>query len=77
MTPPRELGRDLRPRTNPDLHRRRWLVGLSLLGVAVGQIVALFQTGIVRRLPDPPVGPFDSGRVDAPDYAYKRRIPSR
>lgn len=72
MTSPRELSRDLRLRTTPDLRRRRWVVGLSLLGVAMGQIVALFQTGIVRHLPDPPVGPFDSDRVDASDYAYKR-----
>ncbi|WP_458095148.1 vitamin K epoxide reductase family protein [Roseomonas sp. WA12] len=72
MPTPSELSRDLRLRTDPDLRRRRWLVGLSLLGVAIGQVVTLYQTGIIRRLPDPPVGPFDSERVNASDYAYKR-----
>ncbi len=71
MVTPRERSRDLRLRTDPDL-RRRWLVGLSVASVALGQIVTLYQTGILRRLPDPPVGPFDSERVNASDYAYKR-----
>jgi len=72
MTRPSELSRELRLYRSPDLHRRRWLVGLSLAGVAIGQIVGLYQTGILRRLPDPPVGPFDSNKVNASDYAYKR-----
>ncbi|WP_216324647.1 hypothetical protein [Deinococcus aestuarii] len=33
--------------------------------------MSLSQTGIVKNLPDPP-GPFDSARVDASEYAYKR-----
>lgn len=72
MTSPRDLSRDLRLATSPDLRRRRWLVGLSMVGVTLGQIVTLYQTGIVGRLPDPPVGPFDSERVDASDYAFRR-----
>ena len=72
MPTPSSLSRDLRLRSNSDLRRRRWIVGLSLFGVAIGQVVALYQTGILRRLPDPPVGPFDSERVNASDYAYKR-----
>ena len=69
---PRELNRDLRLRTDPGLRRRCWLVGLSVIGVAIGQVVTLYQTGILRRLPDPPVEPFDSDRVNASDYAHKR-----
>lgn len=72
MTRPTELSRELRLHRSPDLHRRRWLIGLSLAGVAIGQVVGLYQTGILRRLPDPPVRPFDSNRVNASDYAYKR-----
>ncbi|WP_102128382.1 vitamin K epoxide reductase family protein [Deinococcus planocerae] len=68
---PTQLSRELRQAHTPDLQRRRWIVGLSLLGVAMGQIVSLYQTGILKDLPDPP-GPFDSARVDASDYAYKR-----
>ena len=71
MATPRELSRDFRLRTNPDLRRRRRLVGLSVVGVALSQIVTLYQTGILRRLSDPPIGPFDSERVNASDYAYQ------
>ena len=70
--PPRVLSRELRLATGPDLRRRRWILGLSLLGTLMAQIVTLLQMGLLRRLPDPPVGPFDSDRVDASDYAYKR-----
>lgn len=69
--PPAVLSRELRLGTGPDLRRRRWILGLSLFGTLMAQIVTLFQMGLVRRLPDPP-GPFDATRVDASDYAYKR-----
>lgn len=69
---PTQLSRELRETSTPDLRRRRWIVGLSLVGAAMGQIVSLYQTGIIRHLPDPPVGPFDADKVDASNYAYKR-----
>ncbi len=69
---PRELSEELRNDSNPDLQRRRWIVGLSLVATAMAQIVSLYQVGIVRRLPDPPLEIFDSTKVDASDYAYKR-----
>ncbi|OON69318.1 vitamin K epoxide reductase family protein [Hymenobacter sp. CRA2] len=69
---PTQLSRELRTAQTPDLKRRRWIIGLSLVGAALGQIVTLYQTGIIKHLPDPPVGPFDSDKVDASDYGYKR-----
>ena len=70
--PPRQLSLELRETQNdPDLTRRRWIVGLSLASVAAGKAVALFQMGMVKKLPDPPLALFDSTRVDASDYAYK------
>lgn len=69
---PTQLSLELRYGQSADLNRRRWIIGLSLLGVAAGQIVSLYQTGIIHHLPDPPVGPFDSDKVDASDYGYKR-----
>ncbi|MDP5183598.1 vitamin K epoxide reductase family protein [Blastococcus sp. BMG 814] len=69
---PSQLSRYLRTGSDPDLRRRRWLVGLSLAGVTIGQVVGAYQTGILKHLPDPPVGPFDSDEVDAAEYAYKR-----
>ena len=52
------------------------MVGLSLLGTTAGQLVGLYQTGIIKHLPDPPPrglwGLFDSDRTDASEYAYSR-----
>ena len=69
---PSQLSRELRQGDAPELQKRRWIVGLSLVGVAMAQIVSLYQVGIVKHLPDPPLDIFDSDRVDASDYAYKR-----
>ena len=69
---PTRLSRELRLGRSPHLSRRRWIVGLSLFGAVMGGVVSAYQMGLVRRLPDPPIGPFDSSRVDASDYAYKR-----
>ncbi len=66
------LSRELRLGTGPHLARRRWLVGLSALSATMGQLVTLYQTGVLRHLPDPPVGPFATDRVDAAPYAYSR-----
>lgn len=70
--PPAQLSEELREGASPDLTRRRWVVALSLVGTVAAQLVALYQTGILKRLPDPPIGPFDSEKVDASEYAYKR-----
>ena len=67
-----QLSRELREGQSPELTNRRWIIGLSLLGAAAGQIVTLYQTGIVKRLPDPPIPYVDSNKVNASDYAYNR-----
>ena len=70
--PPAQLSHELRLERDPDLQRRRWLVGLSFVGAALGKVVSLYQMGIIRRLPDLPSKYFDATKVDASDYAYKR-----
>lgn len=69
---PHQLSRDLRKSTSKDLRRRRGVVGLSMVGVAAGVIVGLYQTGLIDHLPDLPLPGLDADRVDASDYAYKR-----
>jgi uncharacterized membrane protein len=70
---PQQLSRELRLGSSPDLTRRRWILGLSLVGTAMGQIVSLYQTGIIKHLPDPPPHRlFNADKVDASTYAYKR-----
>ncbi|HMQ31585.1 MAG TPA: vitamin K epoxide reductase family protein [Chloroflexaceae bacterium] len=69
---PAQLSRELREGQSADLTRRRWIVGLSLLGALMAQAVSLYQTGALKRLPDLPLPIFDSEKVDASTYAYKR-----
>ncbi|HEY3228628.1 MAG TPA: vitamin K epoxide reductase family protein [Roseiflexaceae bacterium] len=51
---------------------RRWIVGLSLANAALLAFLSLYQVGILRRLPDPPLPLIDSNRVDAGRDAYAR-----
>lgn len=69
---PRQLSRELREETSPDLRRRRWVLGLSLAGVGIAKLVSAYQTGLIRRMPDLPAPGVDSNKVNASDYAYKR-----
>jgi hypothetical protein len=69
---PEKLSKQLREDVTPHLTRRRWILGLSMLGAAMGGIVSLYQMGIIKRLPDPPIPIFDSDKVDAAPYAYSR-----
>lgn len=68
---PRQLSRELRTHVSKDLTRRRWMLGLQLVGIAAGAAVALFQMGVLKRLPDLPSKRFDATRVDASDYGYE------
>lgn len=71
--PPAILSHELREGISPDLTRRRWVIGLSFAGSAIGMIVGAYQTGLIKRLPDILPGKiFDAEKVDASDYAYKR-----
>lgn len=69
---PKQLSQELREGKDPHMSRRRAIIGLSMLGGSMGQVVTLYQTGIVKHLPDPPVPIFDADKVDASNYAYSR-----
>jgi uncharacterized membrane protein len=66
---------DLQREKTPDLRLRRGIIGLSLVGMASMAAVTLLQMGIVKHLPDPPVGNFDSDKVNSSDTAYKLGAP--
>ena len=69
----KQLSEELRQGKNPHMTRRRWTIGLSMLGGSMGQAVTLYQTGIVNHLPDPPGQKlFDADPVDASNYAYNK-----
>jgi uncharacterized membrane protein len=67
----RDLSRDLRLGEHPFLRRRRAVVGLSLVASAAMGVITLYQTGIMRRLPEPPIPLLDADAVDASPEAYR------
>ncbi len=62
---------DLRRHTSPHLRSRRVQTALTVGAAAAMGLITLYQTGIVRHLPDPPLPGFDSDRVDASGEAYE------
>jgi len=62
---------DLRRRVTPFLRHRRQQTALMVGAVGSMAVVLLYQTGILRRLPDPPLPAFDSEKVDASGEAYE------
>lgn len=67
---PSSLRRYLQDADDGDLRLRRGIVAVSLVGVGAMALTTLLQSGLVRTLPDPPVGPFDTKKVNSSDAAY-------
>ena len=70
MVRPEELSAQLRHGLGPYLARRRGVVGLSLAAAGSLGLIALYQVGIIKHLPDPPLPYFDADKVDASAEAY-------
>lgn len=69
---PQELSRELRGEDGRWLKNRRTIVGLSFTAAECMQLVGLYQMGLIRHLPDPPLSGFDSDKVDASEEAYEK-----
>lgn len=67
---PEELSRQLREGTGKFLARRRGVVGTSLVAAGSMALISLYQTGIIKHLPEPPLPYFDADKVDAAPEAY-------
>ena len=72
---PQEVRTELTEGSSDALKRRRAIIGLSLVGLGIAAAASLLQTGIVKHLPDPPVGNFDADEVMTSDEAYIFGIP--
>ncbi len=72
---PQQLRRELQEGKSEGLNNRRLIIGLSLLGIGAMTAVTLFQTGIIKHLPDPPIADFDSDKVNSSDTAYALGTP--
>ena len=67
---PETLSRELRLGTGRFLQLRRQSLGLSLLAMGAMTPIALYQMGIIRHLPEPPLPRLNADLVDAAPEAY-------
>jgi uncharacterized membrane protein len=66
------LSRELRLGSGRFLTQRRGIVGLSLLAAGSMGLITLYQMGIIRHLPEPPLPMLNADKVDASAEAYSR-----
>lgn len=65
----------LRNEHSEDLDRRRKVIFLSAIGLVDFCVISLYQTGVIKSLPDAPFDIFDSNKVNASKDAYKMGVP--
>jgi uncharacterized membrane protein len=58
-----------------DLDRRRKILCLSAIGLIDFSIISLYQTGVIKKLPDISLPIFDSNKVNAAESAYQFGVP--
>ena len=62
---------DLRRGSGDFLEQRRWIAGLGTLAAGALGVVGLYQFGLVRRVPEPPLPLLHADAVDASGEAYQ------
>lgn len=67
---PKELSSDLREGSSKFLNCRRGIVGLSFFSAGVMGGIALYQMGIVKKIPEPPWHKFNAEKVNGSAEAY-------
>lgn len=69
---PEELSQQLRHGTGDYMAQRRGIVSLSMVAVGAMGLISLYQMGIIKHLPEPPLPGLDADKVDASSEAYSR-----
>ncbi len=69
---PKQLSQELRLGSGSFLEERRGVIALSLTAIGCMGLIALYQTGLIRRLPDLPLPLMDADKVDSSDEAYAK-----
>lgn len=67
---PEELSGDLREGSSTFLKLRRGIVGLSFFSAGVMGGIALYQIGILKKIPEPDWSKFDAEKVNGSAEAY-------
>ena len=65
------VSRDLRTSESATVGRRRRIGALALGAIGSMGVVSAYQLGLVKHLPEPPLGFFDADTVDASGEAYQ------
>ena len=65
------LSRELRTGSGRHLRGRRRVLALSLVASASMGLIALYQMGLLKHLPEPPLPRLDADKVDASPEAYR------
>ncbi len=68
---PEALSRQLRKGSGTFLTQRRAVIGLSLLAAGALEVISLYQMGLIKRLPEPPLPRFDADKVNSSAEAYR------
>ena len=58
-----------------DLDKRRQILSLSAIGLLDFAVISLYQSGVIKKLPDLPFPIFDSNKVNAASDAYQMGVP--
>lgn len=67
-----QLSAELRKDTSDSMKRRRGIVGLYLMATASLAIVAAYQIGILKRVPEPDLPLLDADKVDSSAEAFQQ-----
>lgn len=67
-----KLSSELRSDTSRTMKHRRVIVGLSSLAMASLGVVAAYQVGIIKHIPEPPLPNLDADKVDSSAEAYQQ-----
>jgi hypothetical protein len=69
---PEALSRELRLGSGNFLGQRRGIIGLAMVAAGSMGLITLYQVGLIKHLPEPPLPGLDADRVDASEEAYSR-----
>lgn len=67
---PTQLSQQLRHGSGDFLDERRGIVVASLVAIGSMGLIALYQMGVIKHLPEPPMPGLDADKVDASEEAY-------
>ncbi|CAN5451483.1 hypothetical protein BH20VER3_BH20VER3_23200 [soil metagenome] len=67
---PKELSRQLRQDEGAFLHQRRGIIACGMAAAGAMGLIALYQIGLIRHIPEPPLPGLDADKVDASEEAY-------